>query len=209
MKLKRFSTGTWQYSNSNIGTGSMHRRLDQLYQWSGYAAALCLLCIALTVIAQIVGRFVGVAIDSTESAGFFLAGATFLGLAHTFKSGDHIRVTLLTRMAKGRIARLTNLWACGVCGLAMMYFSYWAVDLVYFSWRYNDVSPGLLAIPFWIPRSMMAFGVIVFTISVIDEFIGICKGQTPSYEQSPNQLENELLPANNASETVSIKKLRD
>lgn len=83
------------------------QRLDRLYQWSGYAAALCLMCIALTVVAKILGRCVGLVIDSTETAGFFLAGATFPGLAHTFKTGDHIRVTLLTRLATGNGQRCT------------------------------------------------------------------------------------------------------
>ena len=66
----------------------MRRILDGLYLASGYIAALCLVCIALTILAQICGRFVGVAIDSTESAGFLLAGTTFFGLAHTFR---HVR----------------------------------------------------------------------------------------------------------------------
>ena len=82
----------------------MRRFLDTLYLWSGYLAALFLVMIALTIIAQILGRFVGIAIDSTESAGFSLAGSTFFGLAYTFRHDGHIRVTLLTRLATGTMA---------------------------------------------------------------------------------------------------------
>lgn len=166
----------------------MRRLLDKLYLWSGYLAALCLVSIALTIIAQICGRFVGVAVDSTESAGFFLAGSTFFGLVHTFKHGAHIRVTLLTRLASGRLDRLLNLWAIAFCLVAMGYFTWWSFDLVYFSYTFGDKSPGLLAIPFWIPRSAMALGVAFLTIGLMDEFICVVRGTTPSYVANADPL---------------------
>ncbi len=136
----------------------MRRALDALYLWSGYAAAVFLVAIAATVVAQIVGRFFGVAIDSTESAGFSMAAATFLGLAHTFKQGSHIRVTLLIGLAKGRARQAIELWSVGFGAIGMAYFSYWAGDLVYYSYVFHEISPGLLAVPFWIPRLAMALG---------------------------------------------------
>lgn len=157
------------------------RILNGLYAGCGYLAALCLASIALTIIAQVCGRFVGVAVDSTESAGFFLAGATFLGLAHTFRHGDHIRVTLLTRYANGVLERLLHLWAIAFCVVAMAYMTWWAFDLVYFSFVFGDKSPGLLAVPFWIPRSVMATGVLVFTVALVDELVCVAAGAVPSY----------------------------
>ena len=157
------------------------RVLDGLYLCSGYLAAFCLVSIAITIVLQVVGRFVGLTIDSTESAGFFLAGSTFLGLAHTFRHGEHIRVTLLTRLASGQIARWLNLWIVSVSIVLLVYMTYWAFDLVYFSYKFSDISPGLLAIPFWIPRSVMAIGLLMLTIALIDEFVSIFKGEDPSY----------------------------
>lgn len=156
-----------------------HHR-HKLYLWSGYLAALCLASIGVVTIGQIVGRFIGVTIDSTESAGFLLAGATFLGLAHTYKSGDHIRITLLTRKATGRLSLWLQVWATGFCVVAMLYFSYWAADFVYYSYVFGDISPGLLSIPFWIPRSLMAIGVIVFTVALIDDFVSLLRGEDPT-----------------------------
>jgi len=161
------------------------RLLDGLYLWSGYLAAICLVSIAITIVLQVAGRFVGLTIDSTESAGFFLAGATFLGLAHTFRQGDHIRVTLVTRLASKRLSRILNLWAVGVSVLLLAYMTYWAFDLVYFSYKFNDISPGLLAVPFWIPRSVMAIGLLVLTVALIDELVSIFRGQEPSYTPKP------------------------
>ena len=173
--------------------------LDRLYLWSGYLSAVCLVSIALTVIAQVLGRFVGVAVDSTESAGFMLAGGTFFGLAHTFTRGDHIRVTLVTRLASGWVARGLALWSIGCCVLVMGMLTWWAADLVYFSHKFGDVSPGLLAVPFWIPRSTMALGACVFTIALVDEFVRVARGGTPSYEANAAPLFSAEVAGNDAS----------
>lgn len=157
------------------------RLLDGLYLWSGYVSAVFLVAIALTIIAQIIGRFFGVAIDSTESAGFSLAASTFFGLAYTFRHDGHIRVTLLIRLASGRLGKWIELWSVGFCAAAMGYLTYWSFDLVYFSYVFGDISPGLLAVPFWIPRSAMAIGSLILTIALIDDFIGILRGAVPSY----------------------------
>ncbi|WP_420406057.1 TRAP transporter small permease [Nisaea sp.] len=164
------------------------RILDGLYLWSGYLAALFLVAIALTIIAQIIGRFFGVAIDSTESAGFSLAASTFLGLAYTFRHDGHIRVTLLIRHASGPFGTLAELWGVGFCAAAMAYLTYWSFDLVYFSYVFGDISPGLLAIPFWIPRSAMAVGSLILTIALVDELVGILRGRTPSYVANSSAL---------------------
>lgn len=166
----------------------MRRALDRLYLWSGYLAALFLVAIAATIVAQVCGRFVGVAVDSTESAGFSLAASTFLGLAHTFRHGAHIRVTLVTRLASGRLERLLHLWSIGVFALVAGFLTWWSFDLVYFSWKFGDISPGLLAVPFWIPRSSMALGALVLTIALVDELVAVLRGAVPSYVANETSL---------------------
>ena len=160
----------------------MRRFLDTLYRTSGYVAACCMVAIALTIIAQICGRFVGIAIDSTESAGFSLAGLTFFGLAYTFRQGEHIRVTLFLRLIRTPFRKYVELFTVGFCIIFIGYLTYWAFDFVYFSHKFGDISPGLLAIPFWIPRLAMALGSLVFLTALIDEFVSIVLGAKPSYE---------------------------
>ena len=160
----------------------MRRFLDTLYQISGYVAACCMVAIALTIIAQICGRFFGIAIDSTETAGFSLAGVTFFGLAYTFRQGEHIRVTLFLRFASGLPRKILELFTIGFCIIFIGYLTYWAFDFVYFSHKFGDISPGLLAIPFWIPRLAMALGSLIFLTALIDEFVSIVFGAKPSYE---------------------------
>ena len=160
----------------------LRRTLDAAYLVGGYLAAVFLAGIALTIIAQVVGRFFGITIDSTETAGFCLAASTFLGLAYTLKRGGHIRVNLVIRNIHGLPRRIIELWCTGFTAVGMAYFTYWAFDFVWFSYTADLISPGLMAIPFWIPRAGMALGLLLFTIALVDEFVAIWRGAAPSYE---------------------------
>ncbi len=160
----------------------MRSALDALYLLAGRLGAVFLAGIAVAIVAQVVGRFAGFAIDSTETAGFCMAASTFLGLAYTFKNGGHIRVNLLIGRFPPATRRFIELWCLGFTAIALVYFTYWAIDFVYFSYVFNEISPGLMAIPFWIPRSGMPLGLIIMTIAVIDELVLVLRGQEPSYE---------------------------
>lgn len=173
--------------------------LDRLYLWSGYLSALFLVGIAVTIVAQVVGRFFPklILVDSTETAGFCLAASTFFGLAYTFKQGAHIRVTLLTRLATGLLDRLIHLWSIAVFIVVMGLMTWWSFDYVYFSFVFDDISPGLLAIPFWIPRSGMALGCLVLLVALLDEFVRVAAGKIPSYvandeSQQPERVEDHI-----------------
>tara|TARA_R110002096_G_scaffold116462_4_gene252270 strand:+ start:1274 stop:1816 length:543 start_codon:yes stop_codon:yes gene_type:complete len=174
----------------------MRVALDRLYLWSGYVSAAFLVAIALTIIAQIFGRFFAVAIDSTESAGFSLAASTFFGLAYTYRHNAHIRVTLLTRMGRGGVRRWLNVWAIALFLSVAAYLTYWSFDLVYFSYKFMNISPGLLAIPFWIPRSFMAIGALILSIALLDELVCVLRGQPSTFDadelndQAPITLES-------------------
>ena len=84
----------------------MRNKLNKLYLYSGYLSAFFMVLIAMTIVAQILGRFVNITVDSTETAGFSLAALTFFGLSYTFHSGEHIRVTLFTRLLGKKIREM-------------------------------------------------------------------------------------------------------
>ena len=70
-----------------------------------------------------------------------------------------------------------------VSAAGVAYFLWWAVDLVWFSIAFNELSPGLLAIPFWIPRLAMALGAAILLIALLDDLIFVIRGrELPSYE---------------------------
>lgn len=155
--------------------------LDKLYHSCGALAAIFLALIAITIAAQVIGRLFSITIDSTESSGFCLAATTFLGLAHTLKQGGHIRINLLVRYFKGKAATAVHLWCCAVAGITVGYFCWESLLMTVDSYEFNDLSPGLLALPIWIPQTGMTFGLLVLTIAFVDEFWLTCKGGTPEY----------------------------
>lgn len=159
----------------------MRKGLDLLYRVSGGIAAFFLFMIAATIVAQIVGRVLGFTIDSTESSGFFLAGTTFMGMAHTLKAGTHVRVSLLVSKLKGRAAWVAEIWICVFAALGCGYLSWQVLWMVRDSWRFGDLSPGLLAVPFWIPQSVMLTGLVILTIAFVDELVLVLTGRVPGY----------------------------
>ncbi|MDK3018645.1 TRAP transporter small permease [Pseudodonghicola flavimaris] len=159
----------------------MRSGLDLLYRLSGGLAAFFLMMIAVTIVAQIVGRAVGVTIDSTESGGFFLAGTTFMGMAYTLKTGGHIRVSLLVSRLSGAAARGADILACGFAAFGSAYLCWETYGMTHDSWRFGDLSPGLLAVPIWIPQSVMLAGLVLLTIALIDDLILLLRGAIPGF----------------------------
>lgn len=155
--------------------------LDGLFRLSGAVAAFFLLSIGLLIVAQIVGRFVGVAIDAIELSGFCMAASTFFGLAATLKSGTHIRVNLLHRVLNRPATRAIELWCTGAGTLAVGYFGYQAVLMAVDTYRFGEMTKGLVIIALWIPQSAMAAGLIVLALALADEFWAVLRGAEPSY----------------------------
>jgi TRAP-type C4-dicarboxylate transport system permease small subunit len=152
--------------------------LDGLYRVSGVVAAIFLALIAALVLIQIVGRMLGVLVPSTDDiAGFFLIGTSFLALAHTLKANAHVRVELvLHRLAPGA-RRMTELAALAIAALIIGYFAYFAIELAWLSWRFGDMSQGIVAIPLWIPQCVMALGLIILAVALVDELVLVLRGR--------------------------------
>ena len=116
-----------------------------------------------------------------DFTGFFLAAASFLALAHTLRQGANIRVTLFISHLPDRIARLFEFWCVAVAAAISVYFSYYTAFLVWESYQFHDLSPGMIAVPLWIPQTAMLAGLIILSIALIDEFAGLIIGKKPSY----------------------------
>lgn len=168
--------------------------LDGLYRLSGYLAGFFLAAIGVLIVAQIVGRFIGVAIDAVEVSGFCMAASTFFGLASAFKHGTHIRVTLLIRCFSGTPRKIAELWCTGIGALAAGYFSYQAIAMVWDTFSFGDMTKGLIIITLWIPQTAMASGAVILTLALADEFVLVLRGREPSYESADpmNQLGEQL-----------------
>lgn len=160
----------------------MRRFLDKLYLGAGMLAGLFIILITIMILAQIVGRWFNIIIPSTEDfAGFFLAAATFLALAYTFRMGGHIRITILVHLLKGKLHRFALTAALSVFILMITYAVYYTAAFVYESWSYEELSQGYIAVPLWIPQLGMMLGLIVFLIALIDDLVLLISGGIPSF----------------------------
>ena len=81
----------------------MRRFLDALYDGAAALAALFLVALLGMVLLGIVSRELHFMVPGTDAyAGYLMAASGFLALAHTFRRGEHIRVTLLVNALRGR-----------------------------------------------------------------------------------------------------------
>jgi len=146
--------------------------LDRLYNAAGVLAALFLIGTLAMVLAGIAGRLLNFNVPGTDSyAGYCMAAAGFLALAHTLKRGEHIRVTLILEHLGPKSQRALELWALGVATLLSALFAYYSVRLSWQSWDFHDISTGNDATPLWIPQLTMALGTVVLCIAFVDEFV--------------------------------------
>ena len=168
--------------------------LDGLYLGAGYLAGLFLVVIFLLMMGLSVGREIGLNIPAGDDfAAWCMAAMAFLGLAHTFKSGEMIRVGLLIDRVGARARRSFEIFSL-VLGLAFIGFFAWhAVRLTYDSYRFNDMAQGVVAMPLWIPQLGYAGGLVILFVAFVDEFVHVLRGGQPRYEKPPPTTAEEVI----------------
>ena len=155
----------------------MRRHLDGLYNAAAYLAAFFMVGTLAMVTLGIVGRIFNWFIAGTDAyAGYCMAAAGFLALAHTLKRGEHIRVTLVLEHVRPAIRRALELWALAAATVLALAFAWYSIRLTFQSWQFNDISTGNDATPLWIPQLAMAFGTIVLAIAFVDELVREWRG---------------------------------
>ena len=156
----------------------MRAALDRLYDAAAYAAALFLAGTLVFVLLGITSRLLNWFIPGTDAyAGYCMAAAGFLALAHTLKRGEHIRVSLVLEHAGPRARHALELFALLIATLLAAALAYYSVRLAWQSWTFNDVSTGNDATPLWLPEIAMAVGTVVLLIAFIDELVLEWRGQ--------------------------------
>ena len=150
----------------------MRKALDLLYDAAAYAAAFFMVGVLLMVLASVAGRLLGFNLRGSDAyAGYCMAAASFLALAHTLKRGEHIRVTLFLERFHGRFKRPLDLWCHAAGTFFCAILAFYSARLVWQSRAFNDISQGNDATPLWSPELAMAAGAIVLLVAMVDEFI--------------------------------------
>jgi len=182
----------------------MRGMLDRLYAGAHWLACAALCVITTLVVVQVAARVldkilqalgippIGFIIPSlAEFAGFLMVGVTFLALANTLKRGVHIRVTVVLGFLPARIRRGLNI-VVGTAAAALFAFVAWhAVLLAVDSFEVGSVSYGIVPVPLWMPQSIMALGLIVFAVALMDEVWETVREGKPEFERHSSSVLDE------------------
>ena len=170
----------------------MRRSLDFLYDATAWLAALSMIGVLAMVLTSILGRQFHFHLPGTDAyAGYSMAAASFLALAHTLKKGEHIRVTLLIGRLSGGTRRVLEMWSLSVAVLLSGLFAFYACRLVWQSHAFNDMSTSNDATPLWIPQLAMAVGTVLLCVALVDEWVLELRGRRAHDMHSEEALHNE------------------
>ncbi|MDN3520788.1 TRAP transporter small permease [Halomonas ramblicola] len=159
-------------------------KLAPLYRFGAWGAAACMVIICGLVALQVGFRILdallaladqrrlGLGITGlSEIAAYLLVGATFLGLAYTFVHHAHIRVTLLVTRLPATLRVWFEAFALGVALAISGALVYGLIGLIRESLAYDDVSSGFLAIPLWIPQTVLTIGVGLLVLALAEALV--------------------------------------
>ncbi|WP_443082741.1 TRAP transporter small permease [Variovorax sp. Root318D1] len=160
----------------------MRRALDRIYLVAGALGAGCIALICILMVVQTLGRQFGFQTGAiTDVVSWLCAAAAFMTMAHAFKHGDFVRVTLVLEKLSAPNRRRFELVCLAVACVAMGYLAWWACRFTFESWQFNELAQGLWALPIWIPQMSFAIGSVLFLIALVDEFLIVARGGIPTY----------------------------
>jgi len=133
----------------------MRRFLDRLYDAAGALAAFFIFAIFVVMLGAAAARELGLRSGGTDDlVSWMTAAAAFLGMAHTFRHGDFVRVGLfLEAMPAGR-RRVFELFSLTVAAIFIGYLL-WSVALL--------------------------IGVGLLFMAVLDAWFTVLRGEKPRY----------------------------
>ena len=163
---------------------TLRRALDAVYLGAGALGALCVALIAAGMVWQSIAREFGVSTGAmNDIVAWLCAAAGFMTMAHAFKHGDFVRVSLLTERLSPGARRVAELLSLAIAIIAVGYLAWWACRFTFESWQMHEVAQGLLVIPMWIPQMSFAVGSLLLLLAVVDEFCIVLAGGLPTYER--------------------------
>ena len=156
----------------------MRRALDALYDGAAALAAVFMVLLLVMVMLSIVSRQLHFNVPGIDAyAGYMMAAAGFLAMAHTLKKGEHIRVTLLIAGLKGGARKGFELWSLFAASALALLSAFYSSKLAWQSHAFHDISTSNDATPLWLPQLTMALGTAVLAVAFIDELVLELKGQ--------------------------------
>ena len=156
--------------------------LDKVYMAAAVLGAVCVALICVLMVFQSLGREFGLNTGATNDiVSWLCAAAAFLTMAHAFKHGDFVRVTLVLENVSARTRRMLELVSLFIALVAVAYLAWWACRFTYQSFEFKELAQGLLPLPIWIPQMSFALGSVLLLVAVFDEFVIVARGGVPTF----------------------------
>lgn len=159
--------------------------LHLLYDAAGYLAAFFVFGIFAVMIAQTAMREMGLKTSGADDlTKWFSAAAAFLAMAHAFRRGDFVRVTLLLERLGPRARRVFEIVSLAIGTALTGYLAFWATRSTYESWLYKDMSDGVIAVALWIPQLSFVVGANLLALAVVEQLVVVVRGGKPAYVEA-------------------------
>lgn len=155
------------------------RGLHRLYLASGLLSAASLVLICGMILAQIVARNLGSTVrDAEEFAAWAMAAAGFFGLPYALHCGSHIRVSAVTRFVPESMHHAMEVIA-SVIGVALAaYLAWYCTAFVLESYRFKEVSQGLVPVPMWTVQLPMVLGSVLLAVAFAERLVRVLRHET-------------------------------
>jgi len=160
----------------------MTRFLDRVFVAGGVLAAFFLAMIGVLVLAQILGRLLGILVPSADDfARLSMSASSFLGLAYTLRRGGHIRVSLVIDRLPPGLRRGTELFCMATATLLCGFFLAATLQMTIETYEFGEFTLGLVPVPKWIPQCGMVAGMTLLFLAFAEDLVRVLRGQPPVY----------------------------
>jgi len=168
--------------------------LDRLYLFSGFLAGAFLIAIFILMMILSAGRPLVINLPAGDDfVAWCMAATAFLGLAHTFRHGEMIRVGLLIDRLSGAARHYAEIAVLLIGTGFLGFFAWHAAVMTWQSWQFSDISQGVVAVPLWIPQLGYSGGLVILFVAFVDELIHVLRGGEPRYEKPKPRTAEEVV----------------
>jgi len=152
------------------------RGLHRLYRASGLLSAASLVLICGLILAQVIARNLGSTVrDADEFAAWAMAAAGFFGLPYALYCGSHIRVSAVARFVPESLHHAMEVLASAIGMALAAYLAWYCAAFVLESFRFNEVSQGLVPVPMWIPQLPMVLGSVLLAVAFAERLVRVLR----------------------------------
>ena len=157
--------------------------LRKVIDAAGALGALCVFLLFVLMLIGGIGRQLNLPVSGINDwVAWLCAAASFLAMAHAFRHGDFVRVTLLLEVLSSTSRRWLDAACLAVATCSVAYLTWWACAFTWESYEFHEMATGLVVIPIWIPQASFALGSVLLLAAVLDEFITVLRGHKPHYQ---------------------------